>query len=141
MRLDHVCIAVKSIDKTAPVLEKMLGYTPRTGKVENTKQMVVVQFFSKEGSLDIKLIEPACHDSPLIAFLKRGEGLHHLGFKADELLPEVEKLKGLGARITAPPQTGEAFDDHLIAFAYLGGGVNIEIIDTDARRNPFLALK
>jgi len=135
MKLDHVCFAVCSIDATAKVLEKYLEYQVRTTKVLNSRQQVVVQFFSKHGSLDIKLIEPENKSSPLINFLKKGEGLHHLGFKTMSVTAELEEMKEKGARITAKPQPGEAFDEELIAFAYLGGGVNIELIDTDKRRD------
>ena len=68
MKLDHVCIAVRSIDKTGAHLEKFLGYSAKTEKVTNTRQKVVVCFFSKAGSIDIKLIEPGGADSPLIPF-------------------------------------------------------------------------
>jgi hypothetical protein len=37
--------------------------------------------------------------------------------------------------VLAHPAPGEAFDEHLIAFCYLGLGLNVELIDTDARRS------
>jgi hypothetical protein len=46
----------------------------------------------------------------------------------------VGDLAGRGARVLAEPAPGEAFDDHLIAFCYLGLGLNAEFIDSDARR-------
>ena len=135
MKLDHICYAVRSIEVTAKILEKYLGYRIRTNKVLNTRQQVYVQFFSKNRSIDIKLIEPADNRSPLINFLKKSEGLHHLGFKTSDVTTEFNSLKSKGVRMTAKPQPGEAFDEELIAFAYLGGGVSIELIDTDKRRD------
>ncbi len=135
MKLDHICLAVRRIDSAAKVLTTLLGYRPRTDKVENTRQQVVVQFFSREGELDIKVIEPSNRDSPLVDFLKRkGEGLHHLGYRVENVEEGLAGLEEKGARVTARPEPGEAFDDHLIAFAYLGAGLNIELIDTDERR-------
>lgn len=134
MELDHICHAVRKIDVAGAVLTKYLGYKAKTEKVENTRQQVV-QFFSKPGELDIKLIEPSSRDSPLVAFLKKGEGLHHLGYKVDDVSKSLAELKEQGVRITADPQPGEAFDEELIAFAYLGSGLSIELIDTDKRRN------
>ncbi|GAB4345539.1 MAG: hypothetical protein Kow006_02860 [Gammaproteobacteria bacterium] len=84
--------------------------------------------------MDIKLIEPSSRHSPLMEFLKRGEGLHHLCFKGKDTVKETEFLVGKGARLLAAPQPGEAFDDELIAFVYAGMGLNIEIIDTEKRR-------
>lgn len=136
MIIDHICIAVKSIKKTRSRLCNILKYQVKTLPTLNTAQDVNVQFLSKSGSLDIKLIEPASRNSPLINFLKsRGEGLHHLCFSSDDVNDSLHTLESNGARITTDPIPGEAFDNELIAFAYIAGGLNIEIIDTDKRRN------
>lgn len=135
MQIDHVCVAVRSIDKSAPKLCELLGFTVKTGKVTNTRQQVNVQFLKRLGSIDIKLIEPSGEESPLWQFLKRGEGLHHLCFKAEDVRGQLAALEVLGLRVLAPPAPGEAFDDELIAFGYAGAGLNIELIDTDKRRN------
>jgi methylmalonyl-CoA/ethylmalonyl-CoA epimerase len=133
-RLDHVCLAVRQIATARVMLERMLGYQPRTEPVLNTRQQVVVQFMSKAGSIDIKLIEPASLESPLVEFLKRGGGgLHHLAFRTDSVDAAVEDLTGKGAKIVAAPQPGEAFANADIAFAFLGFGLNAELIDTDER--------
>lgn len=135
-RLDHVCLAVRKIAPARAMLERTLGYRARTEPVLNTRQQVVVQFLQKEGSLDIKLIEPAGMDSPLVAFIKRsGGGLHHLAFKTEAVADGAADLESKGAKIVGTPQPGEAFDEATIAFAFLGAGLNIELIDTDARRN------
>jgi methylmalonyl-CoA/ethylmalonyl-CoA epimerase len=108
----------------------------KTATTLNTIEDVNVQFLSKPGSLDLKLIEPASKDSPLISFLKsKGEGLHHICFKCEDVEASLEELEKKGARVTAEPIPGEAFDEELIAFAYIAGGLNIELIDTDKRRN------
>lgn len=134
-QLDHVCLAVRKIAPARAVLEKMLGYTVRTEVVTNTRQQVNVQFMRKAGSIDIKLIEPASLSSPLVDFIKeRGGGLHHLAFKTQQVAAGVQDLESKGARVLAAPQPGEAFDEADIAFAFLGAGLNVELIDTDRRR-------
>lgn len=136
MQIDHICIAVKSLKTASGRICKILDYQEKTDPVKNTVQDVNVMFLEKAGSMDLKLIEPASKESPLINFLKtRGEGLHHLGMKSGDVITATDELKARGARITAEPVPGEAFDDSLIAFAYIAGGLNIEIIDTDKRRN------
>jgi methylmalonyl-CoA epimerase len=136
MLIDHICLAVKSINSSSRRICDILDYHEKTDPVKNSVQDVNVQFLAKEGSLDIKLIEPASKDSPLINFLRtRGEGLHHICFKSDDVSKSLDLIKEKGARLTAEPVPGEAFDDALIAFAYVAGGLNIEIIDTDRRRN------
>lgn len=134
-QLDHVCLAVKSIASARKTLERALGYMPRTTPVENTRQQVIVQFMRKAGSIDIKLIEPSNPGSPLFEFLRRtGGGLHHLAFRTDDVAEACADLTAAGARIVARPEPGEAFDDALIAFAFLGAGLYVEVIDTDDRR-------
>jgi methylmalonyl-CoA/ethylmalonyl-CoA epimerase len=134
-RLDHVCLAVRQLGPARAMLERMFGYQARTEPVENTRQQVVVQFMSKPGSIDIKLIEPASPASPLVEFLKKsGGGLHHLAFRTGSVKEGVADLTAKGARIIAQPQPGEAFDEADIAFAFTGVGLNVELIDTDKRR-------
>jgi len=134
MNIDHIAIAVRSVEDAATRLCTVLGYTRRTSAVSNTRQQVNVLFLGKEGSLDLKLIEPSDADSPLWGFLKRGEGLHHLCFKVPHVPSACANLEAAGARVLSQPAPGEAFDEHPIAFLYLGMGLNVEIIDTDARR-------
>ena len=134
MQLDHICIAVRSIDSVIESLGSILGYRRRTAKVTNTRQKVNVTFLSKPGSIDLKLIEPATPDSPLWASLRKGEGLHHICFRTNDTARELELLVDRGLRKLSDPEPGEAFENHLIAFGYAGCGLNIELIDTDARR-------
>lgn len=134
MTIDHIAIAVRSIDAATTRFATLFGYAPRTGVVTNTRQQVKVRFLSKAGSLDVKLIEPAHDASPLWRFLQRGEGLHHVCFKVDDVGAACTELAAVGARILSPPAPGEAFDDHAIAFVYAGLGLNVELIDSDARR-------
>lgn len=134
MQVDHVAIAVRSVEKAADKLCELTGYRRKTEKVTNTRHKVNVLFLAKSGSLDIKLIEPSDDDSPLWDFVKKGGGLHHLCFKVPDVESACDELKDNGVRILSAPAPGEAFDEHLIAFCYLGFGLNAEIIDTDARR-------
>jgi methylmalonyl-CoA/ethylmalonyl-CoA epimerase len=135
MQIDHIAIAVRSVDAAADRLGALLGYTRRTAPVTNTRQKVKVLFLRKDGSLDLKLIEPSDADSPLWDFVRKGGGLHHICFKTEDVNAACAQLTERGARVLAQPAPGEAFDEHLIAFLYLGMGMNVEIIDTDARRS------
>jgi len=92
MDLDHICIAVRKIDPARKKLCSLLGYTVRTEKITNTSQEVIVQFLHKLGSIDLKLIEPSGPTSPLIEFVKKGGGLHHLCFHTVDGKTSVQKL-------------------------------------------------
>jgi methylmalonyl-CoA/ethylmalonyl-CoA epimerase len=135
LRIDHVCVAVKSIEEAQARLCRLLGYRPRTAPVTNSRQRVRVVFLRKPGSLDLKLIEPSAEDSPLWGFLKKkGEGLHHVCLRTGSLDLDLPELARLGLRLLGAPEPGEAFDDHPIAFGYAGFGLNLEFVDTDIRR-------
>ena len=110
MQIDHICLAVKSIDKAVEKINKILGFKVKTKKVLNTKQNVNVVFMSKPGSIDIKLIEPGDNSSPLVNFLKRGEGLHHIGFKTNNVEDATNdiKEKAKRSRSALPKKLGTA---------------------------------
>lgn len=133
MMLDHVGIAVRSIEDAVRRFETVFGYRRMTGLVVNTRQKVKVTFLEKAGSLPVKLIEPTDATSPLQSFVARGGGLHHLCFRCASLDTELVRLRELGLRVLAPPQPGEAFENQDIAFVYAGDGLNVELIDTELR--------
>jgi methylmalonyl-CoA/ethylmalonyl-CoA epimerase len=134
LRVDHIAVAVRSVEAAADRLSGLLGYTRTTEKVTNTRQHVNVLFLGKEGSLPIKLIEPSDADSPLCDFVRKGGGLHHVCFKVPDVEAACADLSARGARVITHPQPGEAFDDQLIAFLYLGLGLSVEVVDTERRR-------
>lgn len=133
MVIDHIGIAVKSMDQAVSHWQDVFGYTPMTEMVVNTRQQVKVVFMTKENSLPIKLIEPTDESSPIYRFAKRGGGLHHLCFKCDSLDDQLNKFDAQNLKTLVPPQPGEAFENENIAFVFAGQGLNIELIDTDKR--------
>lgn len=134
MIIDHIGIAVRSVEQAIARWNTQFGYTPTTQPVVNTRQKVRVVFLGKAGSLPVKLIEPTDASSPVFAFTQRGGGLHHICFRVDDVSNALTQLSVNGGRIVAPPQPGEAFDEELIAFVLAQPGLNIELIDTDKRR-------
>ena len=130
MRIDHIGIAVKSLDKGIKLWTTTFGYRQKTKPIVNTRQKVRVVFLKKDDSIDIKLIEPTGEESPIYKFAMRGGGLHHLCFITDNLLDKLDQLHESGLRILAGPEPGEAFDNEDIAFIYATQGLNIELIDT-----------
>lgn len=133
MILDHVGIAVRSIERSLEHWQAVFGYRQETEIVTNTLQRVRVVFLGRPGSLQVKLVEPTDPSSPIHAFTQRGGGLHHLCFRCDSVAAELVRLEALGLRVIAPPRPGEAFEGELIAFVYAGDGLNIELIDTERR--------
>jgi methylmalonyl-CoA/ethylmalonyl-CoA epimerase len=133
MRLDHICFAVKDLKEGLDYWEKVFGYKQLTQIVENTRQKVKVTFLSKEDSINIKLIEPVYDNQSLINFVNKGGGFHHICFRCDDIDETMVDLTEKGLLTLVPPQPGEAFNNHRIAFLLARNGVNIELIDTDER--------
>ncbi len=139
MIIDHVGIAVSSLEAGIEHWKNVFGYQQMTNVVINTRQKVKVVFLSKENSLVVKLIEPTDQSSPIYRFARRGGGLHHLCFKCAEVEKEISRLKALGLRIIAEPQPGEAFENESIAFVFAKQGLNIELVDTDKRAEKIIS--
>jgi methylmalonyl-CoA/ethylmalonyl-CoA epimerase len=133
MIVDHIGIAVRSLEEGIKHWENIFGYRQATDVVTNTRQKVRVVFMKKSNSIDIKLIEPTEEASPVYSFCQKGGGLHHLCFKCEDMKIELDLMKTKGLRILAPPQPGEAFENENIAFVFAKHGLNIELIDTNKR--------
>jgi methylmalonyl-CoA/ethylmalonyl-CoA epimerase len=131
--IDHIGIAVQSLEESIAHWERVFGYRQLTSIVVNTRQKVRVAFLAKEGSLTVKLIEATDSASPVHTFAQRGGGLHHLCFKCAGLDEEIAKLSAQGLRVLVKPQQGEAFDNEDIAFIFDKQGLNIELIATDKK--------
>lgn len=133
MIIDHICFAVRSLQDGIAYWEKVFGYSQMTEIVTNTLQKVKVTFLQKEDSLMIKLIEPLETNISLVNFVNRGGGFHHLCFKCDNIDEKIGELSEKGLLTLVPPQKGEAFNNHNIAFLLAKYGLNIELIDTDEK--------
>ena len=131
MVIDHICFAVKDLEKAIVDWTRAFEYTQMTEIVVNTRQKVRVVFLEKPNSIIIKLIEALPDNASVLNFVKRGGGFHHLCFKTEgDMDAQIDELKGRGLVSLVPPQPGEAFDNENIAFMLTRFGINIELIDT-----------
>jgi methylmalonyl-CoA/ethylmalonyl-CoA epimerase len=133
MTIDHICFAVKNIQDGIAYWERVFDYKQMTKVVENSIQQVKVAFLCKDDSLTIKLIEPLESNRSLINLVNRGGGFHHVCFKCSDMNVKINELKKEGLLTLVPPQPGEAFNNHNIAFLLARYGLNIELIDTDEK--------
>jgi methylmalonyl-CoA/ethylmalonyl-CoA epimerase len=134
MVIDHIGVVVRSLEEGIQRWEELFSYKRNSEIVVNTRQKVRVVFLSKKGSLTVKLIEPSDPASPVSMFARRGGGLHHLCFRCDDLKVQITLLKDKGARFTVPPEPGEAFRNHEIAFFVAPTNLNVELIDTTEKQ-------
>ncbi len=97
--VDHIGIAVKSIDETLKLWEGVLGIKC-TGREEVPDQKVVTAFLPL-GDTEIELLEGTSSDSPVTQFLeRRGEGLHHIAIRVESIEEAIRELKANGVRLT-----------------------------------------
>ena len=133
MKIDHICFAVKNIKEGISYWESVFGYKQMTQVVNNSLQKVKVVFLCKHESIMVKLIEPQEDNLSLINFVNRGGGFHHLCFRVEDMEEQLSELKEKGLIMLVPPQPGEAFNNHNIAFLLAKYGTNVELIDTDEK--------
>jgi methylmalonyl-CoA/ethylmalonyl-CoA epimerase len=80
--IDHIGIAVKSIEESIPYYENLLG--TKCYAIEEVKDQFVKTAFFLIGETKIELLESTDPDGPIGSFIeKKGEGIHHLAFAVD----------------------------------------------------------
>jgi methylmalonyl-CoA/ethylmalonyl-CoA epimerase len=94
--LDHIGIAVKSLD--AAKIYEALGLSVE--HVETVETQGVRTAFLAAGDANIELLEPMGPDSAVGKFIaRRGEGIHHICFRVDDLEAHLARLKAQGYRL------------------------------------------
>src|SRR5215831_2011109 len=98
MQIDHIGIAVKSLAEAVKVYEQAMAVEV-SGYDQVDEQGVRVAMLPV-GESRIELLEPIRPDSPIGKFMaKRGEGIHHIAVKVDNIEAALARLKESGARL------------------------------------------
>jgi len=96
--IDHLGIAVRSLDEAVPLYEKALGLRC-LGREEVASQRVKTAFFDA-GGVHIELLEPTAPESPIAKFLaEKGEGIHHVAFRTDDITAQLKQAADSGVRL------------------------------------------
>jgi len=126
-KIEHIGIAVKDLDASNSLFEKLFG-VPHYKMEEVASEGVKTSFF-KSGPNKVELLEATNSDSPIAKFLeKKGEGIHHIAFAVDDIISEIDRLKGEGfVVLNETPKKGA--DNKLVAFLHPKGtnGVLVEL--------------
>ena len=128
--IEHLGIAVKSLEEAIPYYENILGL--KCYSIEEVADQKVRTAFFKVGQTKIELLEPTCPESTIAGFIeKRGEGIHHLAFAvADGVANALAEVEGKGVRLIdkAPRKGAEGLN---IAFLHpkSTGGVLTELCE------------
>ena len=106
LKIDHLGIAVKSIDAGKALWTDILGL-PFEGTETVTEQKVTTAFFPV-GESEVELLESTASDGPVAKYIeKRGEGIQHVAFRVENIEEALAFLKEKGvALIDEKPRKG-----------------------------------
>ena len=98
-RIEHLGIAVKSLEEAIPYYENVLGL--KCYAIEEVADQKVKTAFFMVGETKIELLEPTSEESTIAKFIeKRGEGIHHLAFKIEDgVANALAEVEGKGIRL------------------------------------------
>lgn len=126
--LDHIAIAVKSID-VSEKFYKDLGLTFAPEREIVIDQKVKTAFANIDVNAHIELLEPTDPESTIQKFIDtKGEGIHHICFKVKDVVAKTNELTAKGYRFIYPaPRLGAG--GCLVNFMHpkSTGGVLIEL--------------
>ena len=126
-KIDHLGIAVHSIEAALPLYTGMLGL--ELHEIEEVADQKVRTAVFPVGESRIELLEPTSPDSPVAKFLeKRGEGIHHVALGVDDVAAALAKLKAEGAKlIDEAPRKGAGGAMIALVHPKSTGGVLLEL--------------
>lgn len=82
-RIDHLGIAVQSIEDVLPYFEGVLGL--KCYAIEEVEDQKVKTAFLKVGEVKLELLEPTSPESAVAKFLEKGgKGIHHVAFAVED---------------------------------------------------------
>jgi methylmalonyl-CoA/ethylmalonyl-CoA epimerase len=114
--IDHIGIAVPTLDDAIPLYRDALGLAPSLVE-EIPSQQVRTVFFDLNG-VHLELLEPTAPESPIARFLaKNGPGVHHVAFKTDDITQQLSQAALHGCRLINEAPTAGAHDK-LVAFLH-----------------------
>lgn len=98
-KIDHLGIAVQSLDETVKFYEEALGLKCEH-REEVPSQKVRTAFFTVGGT-HIELLEPMSPESPIAKFLEKNPngGIHHVAYATDDIMGQLENAKNAGVRL------------------------------------------
>jgi methylmalonyl-CoA/ethylmalonyl-CoA epimerase len=127
VRVEHIGIAVNSIEEKKSIYEKLLNTA--CYKTEMVESECVQTAFFQIGENKIELLEATRPDSAIAKYLeKKGEGIHHIAFEVEDIVAEMARLEAEGFQLLhTEPKRGA--DNKLICFLHpkSSGGILVEL--------------
>lgn len=96
--IEHIGIAVNSLEESIPYYEKVLGL--ECYAVEEVVDQKVKTAFFKVGQTKLELLEATSEESPIAKFIaKKGPGIHHIAFAVDNLDEQLKAVENSGVKL------------------------------------------
>ena len=116
LQIEHIGIAVKSLNNSIPLFEKLLNAP--CYKTETVASESVATAFFQKGETKIELLESTSEEGVIARFIqKKGEGIHHLAFEVADIGAEMRRLQQEGfTLLSSEPKDGA--DNKLVCFLH-----------------------
>jgi methylmalonyl-CoA/ethylmalonyl-CoA epimerase len=123
MTIDHIGIAVKSLEISIPLYEKMLGTACH--KTELVESEGVLTAFFQLGETKVELLQSTDEQGVIARYIeKKGEGMHHIAYAVADIKTEMERMKKEGFQlIDAEPKKGA--DNKWVCFLHPKGTTGV----------------
>ena len=127
--LDHLGIAVKSLNSAKRIYEKLGLSVSEQEEVPAEKVRLVM---IPVGQTRLELLEPTSDDSAVAKFIaKRGEGMHHVCLRVPDLTAAVQKLKADGVRLISEDiKVGAGGHRYVFVHPSSASGVLLELVES-----------
>ena len=116
LKVEHIGLAVKSLEISVPLFEKLLNTA--CYKTEIVESENVNTAFFMQGETKIELLESSSTNGVIARFIeKKGEGMHHIAFEVEDIYAEMKRLKNEGfTLLNEIPKPGA--DNKLVCFLH-----------------------
>jgi methylmalonyl-CoA/ethylmalonyl-CoA epimerase len=125
--VDHIVVAVKDLDASVANYETLYG-TPVSDRAEAPAAGMKMAFFRFPDSY-VELVSNIDDTGPIAKRLAdRGEGVHLVAMKVDDLEAAVADLRGKGVRLVGDPGPGQPIKGQVFVHPSVTGGVLTQLV-------------
>jgi methylmalonyl-CoA epimerase len=125
--VDHVVVAVKDLDAAVGRYESIYG-TPVSDRSEAPAAGMKMAFFRFDDSY-VELVSNLGPEGPIAKRLEdRGEGVHLIAMKVDDLEKAVAELREKGVRLVGDPGPGNPIKGQVFVHPAMTGGVLTQLV-------------
>lgn len=131
MKVDHIGIAVKSLEETLKFYTQVLGLKLHDTEIVEDQKVKVA--FLPIGDTELELLESTEEDGPIAKYIeKKGQGMQHIAFRVENIEKAIEDMKNKGIRmIDEKPRYGAGGAKIAFCHPKSTNGVLVELCQRD----------